>query len=437
MHIFLFCFYGIIISAIHAHHINHINKYGIFIDAGSTGSRLYVYQWNTTNNINKHPHILIYKNQSSHAVVPGISAIASDSNAESIKTGFRSLINFGTDLLHNHSVNNLSSVDLYLGATAGMRVLNHTQCNRIMNFIIDFFTNKTESLFNFKFARIISGEEEAVFGWISINYLFNKLPLISSPYWVSEVTPWITGEVTVTPWVPTKQMTFGAIDMGGASTQITFYPDSNNILTNIYPLRLADKTLNLYAHSFIYYGLKEASKRLNAIIKQRTYNLHPCYPKDFSVFDPNEGIFFNGTSNYKVCADYAYELLEKTTTCLTSECSMAGVYQPTIPKDMPFIAFSGYGYVMQAIDMPPTTTLTELKHMSFKICSMNYTQLNAIYRPNTYLPHLCFYTVYIHSVLNDGYGLGNNQVLFLTTLDIYNIEWTLGAMLYYANTLLD
>jgi hypothetical protein len=64
--------------------------------------------------------------------------------------------------------------------------------------------------------------------------------------------------------------TVGALDMGGASTQITYLPDSSVTLPLEYSkeLLLYGSTYNVYTHSFTCYGLMEAHRRyLGQLVK--------------------------------------------------------------------------------------------------------------------------------------------------------------------------
>ena len=48
---------------------------------------------------------------------------------------------------------------------------------------------------------------------------------------------------------------FGALDMGGASTEITFIPESHSIIQNIFPVKIGAYSLHLYSHSYLELGL--------------------------------------------------------------------------------------------------------------------------------------------------------------------------------------
>ena len=110
-------------------------------------------------------------------------------------------------------------------------------------------------------ARIISGEEEAIYGWTAINYLMGTLYEDSRGFGT----------------VSNPSRTYGALDMGGASTQISFFQPDGDVVANLFKMQLgAAKHWNVYAHSFLYYGANEARERLGA--KLAVWLPPPCAP---------------------------------------------------------------------------------------------------------------------------------------------------------------
>ncbi len=83
-------------------------------------------------------------------------------------------------------------------------------------------------------AAILSGEDEGVGGWVTANYINGSL---------SE-----------------SVATIGALDLGGASTQVTFEVLPFAATTTI---SLFQQKFNLYTHSHLCYGLISAQQRLN------------------------------------------------------------------------------------------------------------------------------------------------------------------------------
>ena len=223
----------------------------------------------------------------------------------------------------------LQTVPIYLGATAGMRVLAPEKANLIFDSIR---TTLRKSGFEFKdsWASIISGEEEGAYGWIAANYLKQKL----------------AGEDDKT--------TYGALDLGGASTQISFIPNES-ILASSFELQLSNKVhYQLYTHSYLYYGANEAISRFNDLLikaastKDNIQN--PCYPKGFN----KNG--FNGTSDWNACFEKTLELFDFQAPCYyqdekPSRCSFNGVYQPTIQQNMKFIGMSTFYYTWKFLKL--------------------------------------------------------------------------------------
>ncbi|VEL34003.1 unnamed protein product [Protopolystoma xenopodis] len=77
----------------------------------------------------------------------------------------------------------------------------------------------------------------------------------------------------------------GALDLGGASTQISFYPGPSYQLTgekgkDMARLMLFGKSYNIYSHSFLCYGKSRAQQRIWAFLaKDVTQNAtlqNPC-----------------------------------------------------------------------------------------------------------------------------------------------------------------
>ncbi|XP_026190395.1 uncharacterized protein LOC34623475 [Cyclospora cayetanensis] len=100
--------------------------------------------------------------------------------------------------------------------------------------------DKAFNHFRFKddFARVISGEEEGVYGWVAVNA---ERKTLGAP----------------------PEETLGALDMGGSSSQITFCPFFTSILEDFYALHLGNTSIRLYSHSFLGYGWADALTRVS------------------------------------------------------------------------------------------------------------------------------------------------------------------------------
>eukprot|EP01084_Bolivina_argentea_P073902 134078_1 len=182
--------------------------YGFVIDAGSTGSRIYAYQWKprTTKSVSIAPESR--PNEYGERLKAGpISAITS---LVDTKSTLVPLIEHVKNLTYSEK-SRWSEFPIYLKATAGMRLMDKQDRANVFNWIHEVFANNTINPFLFQNTNsiIASGTEEAAFDWLSINYLKNVL----------------TGD--------NEQHTYGALDLGGASTQIAFAPMQSDIIDSV------------------------------------------------------------------------------------------------------------------------------------------------------------------------------------------------------------
>lgn len=71
-----------------------------------------------------------------------------------------------------------------------------------------------------------------------------------------------------------KPETTGALDMGGASAQISFIPNMTVPQGYSRPVELYGHNYTLYTHSFLCYGINEALRRYRAALVQVRYTVN-------------------------------------------------------------------------------------------------------------------------------------------------------------------
>lgn len=430
--------------------------YGVFIDAGSQGSRIYVYRWPERDfKILPPPESApleeVGSQKSLNRKAPGIATV----NPSDVHDYLKPLIEQAALLLESEGLDedDLHEVPLYLFATAGMRVLPADNQKLLLQSIREYaqdcgFQYKEERF------RVISGEEEGVFGWLTVNYLKNTFAGLDS------------------------HKTVGALDLGGASTQITFQPPSSQpILQGLFPFRLTEELqTNLYTHSYLYLGLTEARQQHYQRMFLATESLlgdestidpvpvlqDPCAPINckwtYVELKNKKGqvvhVQVNGTSNATGCSLSLKSLLESlklsAEQCLHhdhSDCALLGVYQPPLsgPSAVEMYAFSGFVYTWQFFEMDQEVQadLQALNSKTHTVCSKNLADLTA-YNANLthpqnadYLDTFCFSANYITALLEIGYGMErvNTPLKVVSEINGSSVSYAFGAMLYEVNQL--
>ena len=221
-------------------------KHIIIIDAGSSGSRLHVF-----NFINDK-----LENEVFEKTKPGLSSYSSPI------TSAQSLIPL-LDLAKSSIPKEFhASTLISLKATAGLRLLSNEIATHILSNVTEII-----SLYPFKIdsVSIMDGKNEALLAWLTVNYLTNKLE---------------TNE------------TAAALDLGGASTQIVFKPKHTLIKTN---LEFQDVVYELFQYSYLGYGLNEARSRILGLGTCNSFE--ECSKLVEPIFDKSKCQFENCSFN--------------------------------------------------------------------------------------------------------------------------------------------
>ncbi|XP_042343314.1 ectonucleoside triphosphate diphosphohydrolase 2-like [Plectropomus leopardus] len=415
------------------------NMYGIVMDAGSSHSSMYIYKWpadkqNGTGIVSQHSEC--------HGDGGGISSFAyvPGGAAESLKACLNQAVKDIPKSRHHQT-------QLYLGATAGMRLLNitsPTEAKRILKEV----ENKLRSYpFNFKDATMLSGTEEGAYGWVTVNYLLENF-----------VKYGFVGR-----WLNPDRETVGALDLGGASTQITFEtPEKIEAKENMIELMLYGQTHRLYTQSFLCYGQEQILQRLLAhLIKTQGLGpvvTNPCYPREFKSsiklgedvfdspctkmyrpvqFDPQMSLSVVGTGDYRGCRDNLNQMFDFK-NCSYSKCSFDGVFQPNVRGS--FLAFSALFFIIDEIQLLTNISITSHSHLEaavIQICNMTISELTS--EPNLeekYMKNTCAMSNYIQILLKQGYGFDEryfSSISFRGEVGHASTGWTLGYMLVLSN----
>ncbi|XP_027728277.1 ectonucleoside triphosphate diphosphohydrolase 3-like isoform X2 [Vombatus ursinus] len=413
-------------------------KYGIVLDAGSSRTTVYVYQWPAEKENNTG-----VVNQTYRCSVKGSGISSYGNNPQAVPKTFEDCMQRVKEKipadLHKSTL-------AHLGATAGMRLLrlqNESAAREVLASIQTYFESQP---FDFRGAEIISGQEEGVYGWITANYLMGNF--LEKNVWNTRSPPH-GGETT------------GALDLGGASAQISFVPEeeAGHSANSTVQVSLYGYTYTLYTHSFQCYGRDEAEKRFLARLFQNSTHkgklVNPCYPRDYvttltmehifgslcteelrpASYDPGYKIALEGTGDPTLCREKVYSLFDFQVCHDREDCSFDGVYQPKVKGT--FVAFSGFYYTANALNLTGSSPLDAFNSSTWDFCLQSWSQLRLVPKfDEVYARSYCFSAHYIYHLLINGYKFTRQtwpNIHFKKEVENSSIAWSLGYMLNLTN----
>nr|XP_055036226.1 ectonucleoside triphosphate diphosphohydrolase 2 [Misgurnus anguillicaudatus] len=438
----LFAIVSILLLTVHIDEMKEPPEYmyGIVLDAGSSHTAMYIYRWpadklNGTGVVTQHSEC--------HVKGGGISSYAGQPGAAG-----RSLEVCLKQAMRDIPLDRHRRTPVYLGATAGMRLLNISRPDKSAQILLEVGQKIKSFPFSFRGAVILSGREEGAYGWVTVNYLLENF--IKYGY--------------VGRWLNSGKETVGALDLGGASTQITFEtPETIEDKKNQMNLRLYGHEYSLYTHSYLCYGKEEALRRILAYLVKSQDNssivYHPCYPSDFTdvfqldkVFDspctsswrpkpynPHAWITIKGSGDYQSCLDNTSEIFSFN-RCTFSKCSFNEVFQPNIRGS--FVAFSAYFFTHNFLQRSTginIKTSDQLQEAVLAVCNMTIEEMNRK-APDMqrYLKDYCAVAVYIQVLMLRGYRFDERSfqnVAFQKRAGEASVGWALGYILSVSSLL--
>ncbi|NXP13603.1 ENTP8 diphosphohydrolase, partial [Thinocorus orbignyianus] len=410
-------------------------KYGMVFDAGSSHTSLFVYQWDSDK---ENDTGVVSQTLSCDVQGQGISSYANDPTkaGDSLRECLDKALQVVPAAKQRH-------VPAYLGATAGMRLLRAQNSSAADQVLAEVAKTMQEYPVSFKGAQILTGEEEGAYGWITINYLLD-----SFTKYCPKAHAWVR---------PEAAKIFGALDLGGASTQISFMPGSSVIKWNeTSKFTLYGYNYSIYRHSYLCYGQDEMQKRLakQLIVVRRelgTRVYHPCYPKGYTetislasfrtspctnsgdtwlILD-DRNVTLEGQGNVSGCLAAIKKLFNFSACGQSQDCTFDGIYQP--PVSGQFIAFSAFYYNFKFLNLTEGQSLATVRETTEHFCTRTWEDVQE--NPER-LPKYCGNANYILTLLLDAYKFNEtswNNIFFQMKVESTSVGWTLGYMLNLTN----
>ena len=449
-------------------------KYGIVIDSGSSGSRVYVYRWKNPKKIQqrggneidlKSPPQIVLEEHWTKKTTPGLAKFNSGKKRKAIwSQHYEGLMEFAAKIIPKEQH---SETPLFVLATAGMRLLLPKEQKAVLKEVCNSMKTNTDFFIgNCKdHVEIIDGETEGIYGWLGLNYLMGQFNNFDSSVKEHE--------------------SIGFLDMGGASTQIAFVPSTDEerkkhkedlSQVTIRNVNGDTQKWDLFVETWLGFGANEARKRyLNQLINLSQINPSignvindPCSPNGAEIAYEYDGKSYNikGIGNYEMCVKTVYPLLLKNVPCIDTPCLFNGVHGPKLnfEKDR-FIGISEYWYT--ANDVFQSGGEYNFRTFNEKVKQYCESDWSTILKnsekgqysgldPDKFLKDACFKASWVINVLHDGFELPrldietpesdpeeqNDELItdkhipFKSTNSINGNElsWTLGKILLYASS---
>lgn len=423
--------------------LKYNHHYGIIFDAGSSHTDVAVYRWSSQykDHGTARTKEIAFKNCSDK----GISSFDTDPEAAGamISECIEKVV------LKALPHKDVKKTPIYFGATAGMRLLcerNNNSCDAILDSVRHSFNKFTFRQVPNR-VKVLTGKEEATFGWITANLL--------------------NGALNQTMPVFNNSHLAGALDMGGGSAEISFLPETSNVPEKYQSdINLYGVDYSLYSQSYLCFGFNEAHRRLMAhlietaaedknhtgpikhpclnkglnITKSSTFVwLSPCSKKPFSTMFPinNKTTYtFVGTGSPEKCELHTHKLFNKT-YCPSKyqNCTFNGEFQPKLKGK--FLAFSGFGKTAKFLKVDPTDDLAKFKSAGQDFCRLNWTEVSHGDVPSYIVSSMCFQAIYGNTFLT--YGLkfpeASKDISFVQKVGGTEVGWSLGFMVNATNAI--
>ena len=429
---FIIALFGISYSLDPAHIKSHSNKkdfFALVIDAGSKGSRILVFKFETKA-LNQSA-LAIPQTIGTKVVRPGLSSFAL--NPEDLKPTLSTLIDYARATLSGRE-QYFRYYPIYLKGTAGLRDLIPIRRDEVMWNVKQVLADSPFS-FHDRQATVISGESEGSFAWLTVNIMRNSL----SEYGEND--------------------SVGILDLGGASLQVAFVPPKGHyVLEHYFPMDIdPNNPISLYAKSYLHYGLVEAARRLDSLVITNALLTveslaeidNPCYYSDmeyrpdFSSMRIPVNATMIGTGDFEECRMLVKQLMNKQQPCWVKDCSFDGVYQPRL-KGRRFVAISAFAKIVKMCGLGENATLADLRARATEACSTSFDDIERVFpdAKKEMRVYLCFTAVYAYTLLTYGLGFpkdleaGVIQFVRPKKREAYNVvDWAFGAVIWEVNNL--
>eukprot|EP01025_Chloroclados_australasicus_P047816 TRINITY_DN5395_c1_g2_i1.p1 TRINITY_DN5395_c1_g2~~TRINITY_DN5395_c1_g2_i1.p1 ORF type:complete len:501 (-),score=43.69 TRINITY_DN5395_c1_g2_i1:470-1816(-) len=379
--------------------------YAVVFDAGSTGSRVHVYEFQSGENGQ-----FMLRDELFEQLKPGLSSYAG--RPEEAAQSLKPLLDQAIERVPSSQ---RASTQIVLKATAGLRMLEGSQAQDILD-AVTLLIQSTPFQVPTDAIEIMEGQDEGAFAWLTLNYLLGTLDGIS---------------------------TVAAIDLGGGSVQQAYQIEDTDAKVPegyIKVVSYGKHKFSVYVHSYLNYGLMAGRAEVLKASNNEGSNCLLEGVKGTYKYNNQEYTLKSKGSSFGKCSDNVESVLNKDgAICAFDKCTFAGAWEGNMPPSTDTY-ISSY-FFDRAIDAgiikDDKLSTADIKVKDFKIkgeiaCSG---KMDAFPNLDSELVHyLCLDLAYCYTLLNEGFNMDDNADISLVKKINYSgmeIEaaWPLGVAL--------
>jgi hypothetical protein len=361
-------------------------RYGAVIDAGSSGSRIAIFEWRIAGNGDPHVWpVLSVEGKDAEGKNCPLSDLPKDQDR--ICNCLRTLTSVAREAAMRYlGEPDLPPIDLWVKATAGVRYQKPATRAVVLEATDRCLGDSAH--YDWRAAEVISGEEEGMYAWLAVNHVARTLR-------------------------NDRPDTFGIVEVGGMSAQIAYRvpgrtspaPEKGEILQ----VPLASGTLHIYSLSDKL-GKNAAWGGIDAA-GQRHCELNGDRDMCLSAID-----------------DYLCRTGFASRACPQRE------FERRPPRDLRFVGLSNFTHVTRNMGLA-SQTLEEVRARAEMICGSFYDddrRSELLKAAGKYKDYVCFDSLYATQLARDGWGVALEAVSPPDPQWATDPSWPLGAMIFEA-----
>lgn len=447
--VYLLCTQGFVSSS--------SSHFTVVIDCGSSGTRVNVYEWVAKDGVNNgelpillHSYPNNFTKGSKEGVCayhcmqtePGLDKFVG--NVSGVRASLEPLINWAEKWVPREQYRD---TPIFVLATAGLRRLPVEDARRVL-IDVGIVVKEHKFMYRRNWIRVLSGREEAYYGWVALNYHMG-----------------IFGNSS-------RLHTLGLLDLGGSSLQVVTEVNESSEHEDVLKSKIGLVEHEISAYSFPSFGLNEAFDTSVVMLSHsqalretasgtfkvghpclssgvvRNYTCRGCFGVVYSdaknlssQMRENEvnSIILAGEPNWEKCKGLARAAAINSSNSdwsrLSDDSNCTGLSSFSDENILNlagnnhsiarYHALSGFFAIYKLLNLNPRANLTKIWEKSQQFCSRSWAGLTSTLINKKYAEQYCFSVPYLVSLIENKLCLGDREIIFGPG----DVSWTLGAAL--------